>query len=189
MTAKQEISLLPEAENPNSLSSRLFHWITTTGRFVIVFTELIVIMAFISRFTLDRKNADLSEIIRQQEAILKSTQNFEKDFLSLQQKLKTIKTFYTSQPNYDKKIATLIESTPSDLIYDNLSISQDSKTKEVLSTLNLTAYREESIIDYIANLMVNSNIKTVDITKIEKKPRENKYSLTVSLIFNSKDDL
>lgn len=185
MTAKQEISLLPEAENPNSFSSRLFHWLTTAGRFVIVLTELVVIVAFISRFSLDRKNADLSEVIRQQEAILGSTQDFEKDFSSLQQKLKTIKDYYAGQPDYDKKILTLVESTPSDLVYNNLSITRDLKTKEVSSSVNLTAYREESIIEYITNLMVNPNIKTVDINKIEKRPRENKYSLVVSLVFNS----
>jgi hypothetical protein len=47
MPAKKEISLLPDEENADSLSARIVRWITTVGRYVIVFTELIVIGAFV----------------------------------------------------------------------------------------------------------------------------------------------
>jgi len=53
MPAKKEISLLPDEENLDSFSARAFRWLTTVGRYVIVFTELIVICAFLSRFWLD----------------------------------------------------------------------------------------------------------------------------------------
>jgi methyl coenzyme M reductase subunit C-like uncharacterized protein (methanogenesis marker protein 7) len=77
MPAKKEISLLPDEENLNTLSARVLRYLTTIGRVIIILTELAVISAFLSRFWLDRKNADLSETIRQQKAILESTQEFE----------------------------------------------------------------------------------------------------------------
>jgi len=76
MANKKELSLLPDSSNPNSFSARFIKWVTTIGRWVMTLTELIVISAFISRFWLDRKNSDLSDLIRQKQAILESTQEF-----------------------------------------------------------------------------------------------------------------
>jgi len=87
MPPKKEISLLPSEENLNSPLAKITKWATSTGRVVIIFVELIVILAFLSRFSLDRRNADLSETLRQQKAILASTKDFENDYLSLQKRL------------------------------------------------------------------------------------------------------
>ena len=183
MPAKKEISLLPDEENPNSPSARFLQWITTVGRFVIVFTELIVISAFISRFWLDRKNSDYSDILRQQKAILESTQAFEKEYSLLQQRLKVIKDFYSKTPEYNSKIISLTESTPNDIVYNSLVVENDINRKSIVANIDLTSYREESIVDFITNLTVNENIQIVDVKSIEKKPKENQYSVKLFLVF------
>lgn len=186
MAIKKEISLLPQAENPNSFSARFFKWLTTVGRWVIIVTELVVVSAFLSRFWLDRKNSDLSEIIRQQEAILTSTKYFEAEYASFQERLKTIKEYYSNQPEYNQHLSSLIDSTPHDLIYNSLTIENDKELKQVTAVASIMAYREDSIVDFISNLMINPGIDTVEINKIEKKPKENTYSLSISIVFNKK---
>lgn len=187
MAIKKELSLLPDSENPNSLNARIFKWLTTVGRWVIVMTELVVVLAFISRFWLDRKNSDLSETIRQQQAILSTTQNFESEYKSLQQRLTLIKKFYDNDPKYDQKISLLINSTPNDLVYKNLSIKTDTQTNKVTAEASLIAFNEVSIIAFINNLKLNKDIETVNINQIEKKSEENNYSISFSVIFkNSK---
>jgi len=185
MAVKKEVSLLPNSENPNSFSSRLIKWSTTTGRVIIIFTELIVVCAFVSRFWLDRKNSDLSEILRQKTAILQSTKTFETEFKQLQQKLSSIKSFYTNQPKYDQQLDSLIKSTPEEIYYKDINITQDEKTLETIINSNLIAYREDLIVTFITNLMVNPDIKQVDIKRIEKKSKENQYDVIISLVFNS----
>ena len=185
MAIKKELSLLPESENPRSFGARFFKWITTTGRVTIILTELIVISVFISRFWLDRKNSDLSEIARQKQAILESAIPFEAEFIGLQKRLSYIKNFYSNQPEYNKQISSLISSTPTDLFYDKLSISTDEKTKTTTIDTSLIAYKEESIVSFITNLMLNPDISQVDITKIEKKEKENQYSVSLVLYFNA----
>jgi len=184
MAIKKELSLLPESENPRSFGARFFKWITTTGRVTIVLTEFIVISVFISRFWLDRKNSDLSEIARQKQAILESATPFETEFINLQQRLSYIKSLYSNQPEYDKQISSLIFSTPPDIFYNQLSISMDKKTKITIIDASLTAYKEESIVSFITNLTLNSDINQVDVTKIEKKEKENKYLISIVLYFN-----
>jgi hypothetical protein len=183
MVVKKEVSFLPEEENVNSFSSRAIKWVTTVGRFVIVFTELIVICAFLSRFWLDRTNSDLSEVVRQQRAILESTTEFEKDYSLLQKRLKIIKTFYQNQPEYQAKVVSLVESTPDDISYNRLVLKHDPLSNLVTAEISLTAYQESSVVNFVTNLMVNTNISSVDIKTIEKKPRDSKYSVDLALIF------
>lgn len=184
MAVKKEVSLLPNSENPNSLSSRIIKWSTTSGRVIIIFTELIVVGAFLSRFWLDRKNSDLSETLRQKTAILQSTQDFESQFKQLQQKLSSIKLFYSNQPKYDQQLTSLIKSTPEEIYYKDITLTQDEKTLQTIVNSNLISYREDIIVNFITNLMVNPDIQQVDIKRIEKKPKENQYDVLVSLIFN-----
>jgi len=183
MAIKKELSLLPDAENPYSFSARFLRWATTVGRWVIVLTEFVVIIAFISRFWLDRKNSDLSEVIRQRQAILASTQDFEQEYKSFQKRLVYLRDFYQNQPDYDQKIDILVKSTPNDLSYKDISIKPDSKSKNIAISASLVAFNEKSIVDFIKNLKLNSKIDSVNINNIEKKANENYYSLAVSVIF------
>ncbi len=186
MVNKKELSLLPDAENPHSFSARAIKWVTTIGRWVIVLTELVVIVAFISRFWLDRKNSDLSEVIRQRQAILASTHEFEEEFKSFQQRLIYVRNFYQNQPTYDEKVDTLVKSTPNDLTYESISIKQDTKNSDITISASLFAFNEESIVDFINNLKLNPKIDLVNINKIEKKANENHYLISVTAVFKNK---
>lgn len=185
MANKKELSLLPDAENPNSFSARALKWLTTVGRWVIVLTELVVIVAFVSRFWLDRKNSDLSEIVRQRQAILASTQSFENEFNSFQKRLLYVRNFYENQPEYDQKVDILVKSTPPDVTYKDISIKQDKKNSDITVSASLVAFNEKSIVDFIKNLKLNPKIDMVNINNIEKKSNENNYSISVSVIFKS----
>ena len=183
---KKEISLLPNEENSNTLIARILRWLTTVGRVIIIFTELIVISAFLSRFWLDRKNSDLSEIIRQQTAILASTKDFEADYRSLQERLKYISNFYKSQPKYVDNLNSLIQSLPDGIFFRSLTLNSDPKTSQIVAQVELYSYQEDSIVDFITNLKLNPDISSVDVQKIEKKTKDSKYYLSLSLTFLKK---
>lgn len=183
MPIKKEISLLPNEENLNTFSARFFRWVTSVGRVVIVFVELIVIGAFLSRFSLDRKNSDLSETLRQQKAILGSTQEFEKDYLSLQERLKFIKNFYKTEPKYVESLNSLIQSIPDGIYFENINFKSDEKTSVITAGVESFSYQEDAIIDFIVNLKLNPDIGSVNVQKIEKKTKDSKFYLNLSLTF------
>lgn len=187
MPAKRELSLLPDSQNVNSPIARALKWVTTVGRVVIVFTELIVISAFLSRFWLDRRNSDLSEVIRQQKAILESTSDFEKEYTVLQKRLKAIKDSYSSRISYHNHLKTLIDSTSSDIIYNALSFKLSEENK-VVATLDLITYKEDTIIDFVTNLTVNPDINNVEVHRIEKKPKDTRYHVSISFTFADNKD-
>ena len=58
---KITINLLGERKVGETPVERLLLWITTYGRYIMIGTEIVVLLAFISRFSLDRKITDLRE--------------------------------------------------------------------------------------------------------------------------------
>ena len=179
--AKKQVSLLPTENDPNSLSARVVNWLTTVGRVVIIFTELVVVSAFASRFWLDRTNADLSEALRQQQAILDSTQQFQSDYQNLKTRLSLISKLKKS-PNLTGVIDTIIKSTPSSINFTSLKV--DPQSDQLFSTLSLVAYDTNSMVNFITNLVLNPNIVNVVIGTITKAPKTSFYDLSVNITFN-----
>ena len=177
----REASLLPDSQNTNTTASRIIHWVTTVGRFVIVFTELIVISAFLSRFYLDRKNADLSEIVRQQKAILESTKDFESEYILLQQRLSTINDFFKKSQDLTTPLNTLTKSTPPEIVFTRLSLSDGEQSPKV--TLSVNSLNETAIVDFITNLSLNPQIESINVRKIEKKPKDFRYWIDLDIVF------
>jgi hypothetical protein len=68
---KQEINLLPREEFEKKPIGKFLTWALSIGRYIIIFTELIVILAFLSRFKLDRDLSDLNQSIREKQAVIR----------------------------------------------------------------------------------------------------------------------
>ncbi|HCS79450.1 TPA: hypothetical protein DIV55_06990, partial [Patescibacteria group bacterium] len=64
------INLLTRKDFDASLVGRILRWSLIYGRYIIVSTEIIVLLAFIYRFSLDRQITDLNEEIEQKSAIV-----------------------------------------------------------------------------------------------------------------------
>ena len=56
---KHEIELLPKEEWEKTSFGKFIKWTLNVGRYIVIATELIVILAFVSRFKLDRDLTDL----------------------------------------------------------------------------------------------------------------------------------
>ena len=95
---KKAIEFLPQEEWQKGTLGHLLKWALTVGRFIVVFTELIVILAFLSRFKFDRDLTDLNEAVSQKKAIVEAAADFEQDFLFLQKQLETIAGLKKNRP-------------------------------------------------------------------------------------------
>lgn len=181
MPAKKEISLLPSYADQNSVVNKLINWLTSTGRVVIIFTELIVVGSFLSRFWLDRKNSDLSEALRQQKAILSSTLEFEEKYNDFRQRLVAIKTIVSQNPNFEEKINSIIRYTPPEVGYTNIKISS---SEDVSVELTAFAIKTDSLVRMISNLKSDKKVKSIKIDRINKNSKMNYYELRMTIKFD-----
>src|SRR3990167_1463025 len=100
----QTINLLSQKDFDRTLVGKLLRWALTYGRYIIISTEIIVLFAFILRFSLDRQITDLNEEIEQKAAIVAANKGFESSFRNLQSRTQQINTLFTGQ----NQISTLI---------------------------------------------------------------------------------
>jgi len=91
------INLLPKEEFITSNLGKVLHWAMNSFRVIVILTELVVMAAFLSRFWLDAKNTDLTDLIKQKQAVIAASADFEKEFKLTQERLKIFSTVAENQ--------------------------------------------------------------------------------------------
>ena len=92
MPTKHAVNLLPKDTFYESRVGKTVKWAITFGRWIVVFTDFIVISSFLSRFYFDTKLADYHDEIKQKQTIIEALAPFEDSFRLLQERISLIKT-------------------------------------------------------------------------------------------------
>lgn len=119
-----EFNLLPKEPWEKGVIGQLLTWTLSVGRYVVVFTELIVISAFLYRFGLDRALTDLKASLKNKQAVITGFGDLEDNFRLVQTKLKSIKQV-SSTPRVPTTLNLLSQITPTDAAFSNLTINQE----------------------------------------------------------------
>ena len=129
---KRSINLLPRDPFENSTLGVILEWALVFGKWSVILTQLIVMGAFLYRFTLDRTLTDLNKSIAKNVAVIKSYEQVERDYVLAQKQLTQAKSAMKSQQDVLKIISDLERLTPSEVWYDRITLTPES--------INLTAY-------------------------------------------------
>ncbi len=125
------INLLNVDTNTNSPFNRIMIWITTYGRYIMITTELIVLLAFASRFSLDRKLSDLKENITQKQEILEVNIDLENEIRRTQDKISSIKFFLRDQHISIDTLILIYTLLPAGTYLETLNIDNNKLTANV----------------------------------------------------------
>jgi len=159
-SSKTSIDFLPKEDWERTSFGKFLKWLLTVGRWIIITTELIVIMAFLSRFKLDRDLTNITEDIKQKQAIITSSTDLEKEFRLLQKRLITIETLNKNRYEANKVLSFLTELTPVGVQIDNLNLAKNE------IALNANANSEFSLASFLSNLKNSPEIKTVNLYQV-----------------------
>lgn len=157
---KTNIELLPQEEWEKTTFGKILAWSLTVGRWIVIVTELVVIMAFLSRFKLDRDLTDLNEKVKQQQSIITASSQFEKEFRFLQKRIKTIENLYLQQLAAEKLLNDLAALTPLDVTLSDIRVDKNQ------ISLKANASSEAGLSTFINNLKKSSQFDNVTITKL-----------------------
>ena len=158
------INLIGEEEMEHTPVGRIVTWAVTYGRYIMIGTEIIVLMAFISRFSLDRKLTDLNEEVSQKQAIIDANRDFETEFRTLQNTLTTLQTLLTAPPIPSSALNTIQELLPIDVHLETLDITSQRVVGDVVA--NTTA----GFSQMVANLQAASLFGQVEIGDVKRSP-------------------
>jgi hypothetical protein len=165
MTAiEPHVNLIGEEEMEHTPAGRIVAWAVTYGRYIMIGTEIIVLLAFISRFSLDRKLTDLSEEVSQKQAIIDANHDFETQFRTLQDKLTKTQTLLTTTPVTNNAMAAIETMLPVDTHLKALTITEESVIGDVVA--NTT----NGFAELVANLQASPIFSKVEIGDVNRNP-------------------
>ncbi len=173
--AQIEINLVPKDPFFSTVIGKTLKWSLSAGRYIVIFTELVVIMSFITRFTLDRKVTDLNSSINQKKNIILSYGNIEENFRTIQEKISQYKQT-EQETNIVDTFANMSNIMPEGIILQELAIRP---TSVIISGKTLS---QNSFNLLINNLQISPDFTNINVSEIESSTVE------PGLFFNIKAD-
>lgn len=156
------INLLGQEDLKHTPQGRIIGWALTGGRYIMIGTEIVVLLAFISRFSLDRRLTDLKEEIAQKQAILEANVSLEKDIRLLQDDLVKIKQTTVNQTVPLETLTLLQTLLPADVYVETLEIATDRLSAAAVAG---TTY---GFSQFLTNLQAAKQFTRIDIGDIKK---------------------
>ncbi len=156
------INLLPKDPFFNTRLGRFLSWSLGAGRYIVIFTELVVIVCFASRFVLDRRVHDLNESIFQKQMIIQSQSDFEKEFRLAQTKIQNYQQL-EQQSNLVEIFPLLQQIMPEGLKLERLTIKERSLSGVGVADSNRV------LNDFISNLQLSSHFSNINVGRIESR--------------------
>ncbi len=156
------LNLAPGEELEERSLGKFLTWVLTYGRYIIIGTEIIVLLAFLARFRLDQEITDLHQAINQKQAYIIASQSLENDVRTMQNHLSLIKRLNQQRSIPQKLLTAFEETTPQDVTLTNLNFG--------ISALSLTAtsLTNEGFKIFLNNLSVSPYFSDISIDGVNK---------------------
>lgn len=156
-SATPEINLLSGDEG---VGGKFLKWALTWGKRIVILTELVVILAFLSRFYFDTKAADLSEKITQKKAIVLASADFEKKFRTAEAKINKVKVI-------ENKISPMtVYDAAKILIPPEVIIEQITIANLTISFTGKGA--DPALAKLVAGFTGSKNFKDISVDRVSK---------------------
>lgn len=154
------INLLPKDPFYQTMVGKILKWALSIGRYIVIFTELIVILSFVARFSLDRQVTNLNQEILQKRTVIESYGTLEDDVRATQRKIEQYQQV-AQQINLATIFPRLSQVTPRDVRLDELVIQSGT-----IRFAGITQ-SQQSLNLLITNLQISPYFLNVTIDSIE----------------------
>ncbi len=120
-----EINFVPDSSKkvPN-IKDQIFQWVIKNGKRIVIITQAIVLIVFISRFKFDTDIRNLNTEIEQNQAVVENLADVETAYLQNQEKLGLIKPIIERQIDWDKRLTDFTAKIPNDLTLATVKFSE-----------------------------------------------------------------
>lgn len=175
---KLKIDLLLRKDLTQKYSGRFLLWALTVGRYIAIFTELVVIAGVIARFTLDYQRNNITEDVLEQQKILASYQLTETRMKRLSKLFSTVAAIEGNKSFAAELLTDLGKVTPFDLRFETLQISPESME---MSGVSLSA---NSFAAFLSGLNSFKEFDDIILDSIQSGgPQDSSIHFTLSVTF------
>lgn len=172
------LDLLKPQSNPEKLLVRSVRWVLSTGRYLLVFVEALVLIAFIGRFKLDGDLASKKEAIEQQISYIEALKNYEILIRQTQFKLGAIASAKTNLVDYPAIFKKIADQTPTGIKITSLNL--EKKIGQANIQINASAKSNNDVTSFVAGLREDQAFSEVNLTSIVLDQGVISFTITAS---------
>ncbi len=166
------INLLKKKEN-NTLDT-FIHFAFTGGRFIVLLTETIALVAFLYRFTIDRQIIDTRDEIKANQTIVKQYEPLEIKYRNLQERLKHASQLAEEENSIPNQLTQIVRKKGDSLILTSIFVSKN------IIRIEADTNSVSSLTNFVSILRNDTSIEDVSIDKIENRTISGLISVTIS---------
>ena len=167
-----DINLVPKDPFLATTTGKSLLWALTAGRYLLIFTIVVVIISLSTRFALDAQITDLNNKILLNETRIRGYGTLEQDFRSAQTKIQDYQSI-TSGAAIIESFPQLTAITPFDVQLTSLTMRPESVTIEG------TSLSRDSFNTYINNLQLTPYFTSVSIDSLEAEEEAAGYTFSI----------
>ncbi len=156
------INLVKDKQLP--FLDKFMNWALTVGRLIVILTEIVALLAFVYRFSLDEKLIDLHSAIKQKQSLISLLKQDEDKYRNLQDRIVLASSLLEKNAKTNKIVLDIVRLTPQGTKIDSLTFNKDKLT------INANINSVSSLTDFINVLKDYPDIKAISIDNIENKP-------------------
>lgn len=170
-----QINLLPRKDLAGTRIEKLLQFAISYGRYIIVVTQLIVLLVFFSRFRLDIELTDLKDSIEQKRDIVQSLQDFETEVCSLQDRIASAR--FLKENHTELKLA--LNSIKTILIPGNVLTSLSVAGNQIV--ISGMSKDGQSLSSFFNKINSTNDFSGFQIKKITKQQTSDFVDFQISL--------
>lgn len=173
------LDLLKPQSNPEKILVKLIRWLLSTGRYIFVFVEALVLIAFAARFKLDSDLSAKREAIEEQIPYIESLKPYEDLIKQTQLKLSAIDSYQKTYTDYPQILKGIADQAPAGIKISTLSVeNKDAKTTFQLSGL---AQNNNDVAVFLDGLKLNQQFTNVTLVSVNLGKNILDFSLSASV--------
>lgn len=172
------LNLLKPQSNPEKILVKLVRWLLSTGRYIFIFVEGVVLLAFITRFKFDADISSKKEAIEQQIPYIESLKSYEILIRQTQLKLSIIDTIKNSSPNFVDILKRIASQTPGSVKIISINLQKD--VSRVTIQLSGQSQNNNDLSTFTSGLKQDQNFSDVNIVSIGLEKGLINFSISAS---------
>lgn len=172
------LDLLRPQNKPEKILFSLTRWAISSGRYLLIFVELIVLVAFVSRFKLDTDLATNKDSIEQQIPYIETLKPYEVQIRNTQLKLASLKDPAKLSPDYPAILKKISRQTPVTIRVSTLSMEKDSGKAVVQFQLVGQASSNNDVIILVNGLKSVDGFANISLANIGLEQDQLTFTIT-----------
>lgn len=137
-------------------------WVLTYGRYIIIGTEIIVLLAFLSRFKFDRDLTDLHQSIAQKQAVVLAAYDLEQQVRTIQNHLVIIRKLEKQRDFSPTVLATFERLIPFDVVLTEVFLD----TQKI--SLTAIAHSNDGFTSFLNNLSTSPSFGDISLDDVSR---------------------